>query len=82
MVSLVAEAAAEDFSTHHTGGAHLVTELDIRFLAQARTGPVVGRVVPIGPPDGGVLRVTVIDQGNDDRLVAQVLARTVAAGPS
>ena len=40
MVALVAEAAAEDLVSTRLGAPAVVVDLDIRYLAQAHTGPV------------------------------------------
>lgn len=80
MVALAVEAAAEDLATHHLGGSRVVTELDIRFLAQARIGPVTTRARFIGDPatDGAIV-VDLLDHGHDGRLVTTAYARTAPA---
>lgn len=75
MVSMVAEAAAEDLASHTLGVPQIVTDLDIRFVAQARTGLVRSRAAFIGPPSDGSVRVDLLDVGQD-RAVTSVLART------
>jgi acyl-coenzyme A thioesterase PaaI-like protein len=79
MVSLVAEAAAEDAASHHAGASRVVVDLDVRFLGQARIGPVVSRVAPAAAGRADAWRVTLVDQGRD-RIVTDVLARTVEPG--
>lgn len=75
MVALVAECAAEDLAEATTGRPHVVTDVDIRFVAQARHGPIVSRGRLVGPPDDGSVRVELFDRGQGDRLVTAVLAR-------
>lgn len=76
IVSLVAEVAAESLAEHTTGRPQLVTELDIRYLAMGRVGPICSRAWWIGEPGSGALRVELRDRGNGDRLTTAVLART------
>jgi acyl-coenzyme A thioesterase PaaI-like protein len=78
MVSLVAEAAAEDAASHRADAAQVVVDLDIRFLGQARQGPVVSRVEPAAGGRSDAWRVTLVDEGAD-RIVTDVLARTIDA---
>lgn len=75
MVSLVAEAAAEDLASHAFAAPQVVTDMDIRFVAQARAGLVRSRASFIGPPSDGSVRVDLSDVGRD-RVVTSVLART------
>lgn len=74
MVALVAEAAAEDLADAHLEGPHVVTDLDIRFVSQARVGPVRSRAAFIGPPEDRSVRVELTDVGRA-RLITAVLAR-------
>src|SRR5690606_14814611 len=76
MVALLAECAAEDLATHHSGRPRVVTELDVRFLFQAREGRVRARAEPIGDPAAGVVDVTLVHE-DTGRTVAQVFARAV-----
>lgn len=78
MVALVGELAAEELASHHLGRPHVVTDLDVRYLAMGRVGPVVSRAWFIGPV-GSSIRVELRDEGNDDRLIAALLARTTPA---
>ncbi len=76
IVSLVAEVAAETLAEHASGAPQLVTELDIRYLAMGRVGPIWSRASWIGDPGSGALRVELRDRGNGDRLTTTVLARS------
>ena len=83
MVALVGELAAEELAAHHLGGPHVVTDIDIRFLAMGRVGPVYSRAAFVGPPSLGSIRVELRDRGNADRLMSAILARvTPASSPA
>jgi acyl-coenzyme A thioesterase PaaI-like protein len=76
MVALVAEAAAEELATATIGSPQVVTDIDVRYLAQARQGPLRTRARFIGPPADGSLVVDIIDPSLDDKLVTVVTLRT------
>ena len=75
LVALLCEVAAESAAGAHTRGPAFVTELDIRYLAAARVGPVASRAHWIGDPSLGMLRIELVDRGRDDRLTTTALAR-------
>ncbi len=52
-------------------GDHEVVDLEIRYLNRVRTGPVraVGEVLP-GGRDGVVVRVPIVEPGDDARIVS------------
>lgn len=75
MVALVAEAAAEELATAAQGGHQIVTDLDIRYLAQGRQGPFRTRARFVGPPSDGSILVDIVDT-TLDRLVTTVTLRT------
>jgi len=79
MVALVGELAAEELATHHLGAQHVVTDIDVRFLAMGRVGPVYSRASFVGPPELGSVRVELRDRGNADRLMTAILARVAPA---
>jgi hypothetical protein len=79
IVSLLAEAAAEELATRVLGRPCRVADVDIRYLAMARVGPVWTRAHWIGPEGSGSVRVELRDRGNGDRVTAAVLARVVSA---
>jgi acyl-coenzyme A thioesterase PaaI-like protein len=79
MVALVGEVSAEAIATHHTGVQQVVTDLDVRYLAMGRVGPIVSTATLIGPPDAGSIAVELRDRGNGDRVVSALLARTAPA---
>ncbi len=74
MAALVAEVAAEEMLSARHGGPVLVADLDIRYLAQARVGPVRTRGIWLGDgPDAGVL--VELHDVTTGRFVTHVLAR-------
>jgi acyl-coenzyme A thioesterase PaaI-like protein len=79
MVALVGELAAETIATHHLGAPQVVTDLDVRYLAMGRIGPVYSRAWFVGEPEHGTIHVELRDRGNDDRLMTALLARTSPA---
>ena len=79
IVSFLAETAAEALADHTLGGPQVVTEIDVRYLAMGRVGPMRAESEWIGPPAAGAIRVTLRDSGNRDRQTAAVLVRTVTA---
>ncbi|HEX7096184.1 MAG TPA: hypothetical protein VF183_09890 [Acidimicrobiales bacterium] len=79
MVALVGEVSAEQLATHHLGAPQVVTDLDVRFLAMGRVGPVHARAEFVGDPRHRTIRVELRDQGMDDRVMTVLLARTEPA---
>jgi acyl-coenzyme A thioesterase PaaI-like protein len=77
MVALVAEAAAEELLAHRVGGPALVTDMDIRYLAQGRSGPIRTRTEVLGAEPTAPLRVELVDTSSD-RVITHVLARGIA----
>lgn len=71
MVALVAESAAEDLVGTMTGRPVAVTELDIRYLAQANVGPVRTQCRMLGgrPDDPVEVRLTDTATGRVTTLV-------------
>lgn len=81
MVALVAEAAAEDLVRACFGVPAVVTDLDIRYLAQARVGPVRTRTRLLGDGPESPLEVALVDTASD-RLATLVYARAAVLEPS
>lgn len=79
MVALTGELAAEVLAEHHLGGPHVVTDIDVRYLAMGRVGPIHARAAFVGPPSHGTVRVEVRDAGAGDRVTSAILARVVRA---
>jgi acyl-coenzyme A thioesterase PaaI-like protein len=78
MVALVAEAATEDLIGSLTATPVVVTELDIRYLGQAKVGPVRTRARLIGDRPDGPVEVRLTDAATG-RLTTLVYARAVPA---
>jgi hypothetical protein len=57
----------------------VVTDIDVRYLAMGRVGPVHSRAAFVGPPELGSVRVELRDRGNGDRLMSAILARVTPA---
>jgi acyl-coenzyme A thioesterase PaaI-like protein len=79
VVALLAEVAAEALADHHLGIPQIVTDLDVRYLAMGRIGPIEAQASWIGPPEGRTVCVTLRDRGNEGRITTAVLARTTDA---
>ena len=75
MVALVAEVAAEELMTAALGAPQVVTDIDVRYLSQARQGPIRSRARHIGPPADGSVVVDLVDVTLDS-LVTTVTLRT------
>ena len=74
MVALVAEVAAEQLAATRTDASVVVTELDVRYLAQAPEGPIRTECRPAGPAADDPVEVRLVDT-SVDRLVTLVYAR-------
>ena len=61
------------------GAPQIVTDLDLRYLAMGRVGPMEAEARWIGEPGGGSISVTLRDRGNEDRVTTAALARTAPA---
>ena len=79
MASLIVETAGEALAEHHRGAAQILTDLDLRYLAMGREGPIYSNASWIGGPEAAVMRVELRDRGNRDRLIVAALARTCDA---
>jgi acyl-coenzyme A thioesterase PaaI-like protein len=79
MVALVGEVAAEAMAAHHLGAPQIVTDLDVRYLAMGRIGPVRGQAWFIGEPSDATMHVELRDEGNGNRLMTAIMARTAPA---
>ncbi|MGA2835644.1 MAG: PaaI family thioesterase [Acidimicrobiales bacterium] len=77
MVALVAEAAAEDLVTSRYGSPAVVTDLDLRYLAQAKVGPVRTRTRLLGDRPDAPMEIELVDLSTD-RITTLVYARAVA----
>ena len=77
MVALLAEAAAEDLVSTRFAVPVVVTELDLRYLAQARNGPVRTRCRLLGTDRDSPVEVELVDT-ELDRITTLVYARATA----
>lgn len=75
MVALLAEAAAEDMVSTRFDRTAVVTELDLRYLAQTGAGPVQSRCRLLGEGPDAPIEVELFDVSRD-RLTTLVYART------
>ncbi|HET6951781.1 MAG TPA: PaaI family thioesterase [Acidimicrobiales bacterium] len=80
MVALVAEAAAEDLVSTRFGVAAVVTDLDLRYLAQTRAGPVRTTSRLLGDGPDAPIEVALVDTSTGT-LTTLVYARTARADP-
>ena len=75
MVALVAEAAAEELASARSDLPAVVTDLDLRYLAQTGAGPVQSRCCLLGNAPDSPIQVELFDRSSD-RLTTLVYART------
>lgn len=75
MVALFAEAAAEEMVSARFDIAAVVTELDLRYLARTKGGPVRSTCTLLGDEPDAPIRVELFDRSTD-RLITLVYART------
>lgn len=79
LVALVVECAALALANEATTREHVVTELDLRYLAAASEGPVESRADWIGRPEDRMIRVELRDAGRDHRITTAALVRVADA---
>ena len=75
MVALVAEAAAEEVASVRFDLPAVVTDLDLRYLAQTAAGPVRTRCCLLGDGPDAPIQVELVDRSSD-RLTTLAYART------
>jgi acyl-coenzyme A thioesterase PaaI-like protein len=75
MVALFAEAAAEELASARFGTPAVVTELDLRYLAQTGGGPVVSACTLLGDGPDAPIQVELSDRSSG-RLTTHAYART------
>jgi acyl-coenzyme A thioesterase PaaI-like protein len=76
MVALLAEAAAEELVASRFESPCVVTDLDLRYLAQAQVGPVRTRCRVLGDGPGAPIEIELVDTSNG-RTTTLVYARAV-----
>ena len=82
MVAGLAETAAQDLADHLRllgTDVHVVTEIEVRYLAQNRVSPIVAQAWVVGTPERGLVRVDLVDDGGQGRLTTSVLIRVAPA---
>jgi acyl-coenzyme A thioesterase PaaI-like protein len=79
LVALLTEVAAETLADYCLGSPQVVSELDVRYLAMGRVGPIVSEAQWIGEPADGMLRVELRDRGHGDRITTAALLRVHAS---
>ena len=79
LVALLCEVSAESLAEAAHGVPQILTELDLRYLAATRVGPIVSRACWIGTPEEGMIRVELRDRGTGDRVTATALLRCRSA---
>ena len=75
MVALFAEAAAEEMASARFGTTAVVTELDLRYLAQTGEGPVQSECTVLGDGPDAPMQVELSDRSSGE-LTTLVYART------
>ena len=81
LVALLAEVAALALAEHALAAPQVVTELDLRYLAPARIGPVEAQASFVRAPADRMLRAELRDRGDRGRIAASALLRC-DAGPN
>jgi acyl-coenzyme A thioesterase PaaI-like protein len=82
VVAGLIEAAAEDLADERLGGdrPYVVTEMEVRFLAQNRHAPIVSAARFVGDPADGLMRIDLLDDNGTGKLTTAAVVR-VAPGP-
>ncbi|MEX1217350.1 MAG: hypothetical protein WEA11_02380 [Acidimicrobiales bacterium] len=77
VVAGLIEAAAEDLADFVLGGdeAHVVTEMEVRYLAQNRLSPIVSSARFVGDPIDGRIRVNLHDENGSGKLTTAAVVR-------
>jgi acyl-coenzyme A thioesterase PaaI-like protein len=79
LVALLCEVSAESLAQHIRDTPQIVTEIDLRYLAATRVGPIASRARWVGPPEASMIRVELRDRGNGDQITATALLRSSSA---
>lgn len=74
IVALIAEAAAEEVASSRLGGPAVVTDLDLRYLAQTSDGPVRTSARVLGDQPGAPIEVLLTDRSSG-RVTTHAYAR-------
>jgi acyl-coenzyme A thioesterase PaaI-like protein len=76
LVALLGEVAAQTAATTELGAPAVVDSLEVHYVAAARVGPFRAEANPLSSGPRNLYRVEIRDPGRDDRIVAEVVART------
>jgi acyl-coenzyme A thioesterase PaaI-like protein len=79
LVALLVEASALALADASCAVPQVVTELDLRYLAAGRAGPVVSEAQWVAGPTGETLRVVLRDRGQGNRITTAAIARVAPA---
>jgi len=79
LVGLIVETAALALGDSRAETARIITELDLRYLAAARVGPIESFAWPIGSGEATMLRVELRDAGQQGRITTSALVRLAPA---
>jgi acyl-coenzyme A thioesterase PaaI-like protein len=75
MVAMMLEVGAVALAEHDSGRPRRVVDLDLRYLAGAKVGPMWTQARWLGDPATGWIRVELRDRGVDDRITTTAMAR-------
>ena len=76
MTAMTVVAAAEELTDHALGGANIAVDMDLRYLAQGRVGPVRTTARFVGDPTDRSVVVHIVDAGHADLVLAVATVRT------
>jgi acyl-coenzyme A thioesterase PaaI-like protein len=79
MVAVIGEAAAEAMLAHRGARRSVVTDIDIRYLAMGRVGPIHSHARLLGDTPTDAIAVELYDRGRDDRIISTMLLRAAPA---
>jgi acyl-coenzyme A thioesterase PaaI-like protein len=79
MIAIVGEAAAEALLEHQGMAQPVITDIDVRYLAMGRVGPIHSRARLLGGSPTDAIAVELYDRGNDDRIISTQLLRGTPA---
>jgi acyl-coenzyme A thioesterase PaaI-like protein len=82
MVAVIGEAAGEAMLTHRGALRSVVTDIDIRYLAMGRVGPIHSHARLLGDAPTDAIAVELYDRGRDDRIISTMLLRAAPAPPA
>jgi acyl-coenzyme A thioesterase PaaI-like protein len=79
MVAVIGEAAAESMLGHRGAHRSVITDIDIRYLAMGRVGPIHSHARLLGDAPTDAIAVELYDRGRDDRIISTMLLRATSA---